>query len=131
MKYISTRTGIEATAQETVFQGLAPDGGLYVPEIGSIRVGLPKFLKYYNNKPEKKDYNFDEVINYLVKYSKIKGDLESIMMAFYFVCKEIKFDKECYNNNEETKFNQKPINVYDEGMGVSSGFTNLFEYILK
>ena len=40
MKYISTRTGIEATAQETVFQGLAPDGGLYVPEIGSIRVGL-------------------------------------------------------------------------------------------
>ena len=91
----------------------------------------PKFLKYYNNKPEKKDYNFDEVINYLVKYSKIKGDLESIMMAFYFVCKEIKFDKECYNNNEETKFNQKPINVYDEGMGVSSGFTNLFEYILK
>ena len=91
----------------------------------------PKFLKYYNNKPEKKDYNFDEVINYLVKYSKIKGELESIMMAFYFVCKEIKFDKECYNNNEETKFNQKPINVYDEGMGVSSGFTNLFEYILK
>ena len=40
MKYISTRTGIEATAQETVFQGLAPDGGLYVPEIGSNRVGL-------------------------------------------------------------------------------------------
>ena len=40
MKYISTRSGIEATAQETVFQGLAPDGGLYVPEIGSIRVGL-------------------------------------------------------------------------------------------
>ena len=40
MKYISTRTGIEATAQETVFQGLAPDGGLYVPEIGSDKVGL-------------------------------------------------------------------------------------------
>ena len=40
MKYISTRTGIEATAQETVFQGLAPDGGLYVPEIGSNRVRL-------------------------------------------------------------------------------------------
>ena len=39
MKYISTRTGIEATAPETVFQGLAPDGGLYVPEIGPNRVG--------------------------------------------------------------------------------------------
>ena len=31
MKYASTRTGVEAGAVETVFQGLAPDGGLYVP----------------------------------------------------------------------------------------------------
>ena len=31
MKYISTRKGITATSAETVFQGLAPDGGLYVP----------------------------------------------------------------------------------------------------
>ena len=52
-------------------------------------------------------------------------------MAFYFVCKEIKFDKDCFDNNEETKFNQKPENVFDEGLAVSSGFTNLFEYILK
>ena len=40
MKYVSTRKGIEATAPETVFQGLAPDGGLYVPVIGSGSVGL-------------------------------------------------------------------------------------------
>ena len=40
MKFISTRRGIEATAPETVFQGLAPDGGLYVPDLGSSRVGL-------------------------------------------------------------------------------------------
>ena len=38
MKYISTRKGIEATGPETVFQGLAPDGGLFVPELGSFRV---------------------------------------------------------------------------------------------
>ena len=31
MKYVSTRKGIPATSAETVFQGLAPDGGLYVP----------------------------------------------------------------------------------------------------
>ena len=31
MKYISTRKGLAATSAETVFQGLAPDGGLYVP----------------------------------------------------------------------------------------------------
>jgi len=31
MKYVSTRKGIAATSAESVFQGLAPDGGLYVP----------------------------------------------------------------------------------------------------
>ena len=32
MKYVSTRKGLSATAPETVFRGLAPDGGLYVPD---------------------------------------------------------------------------------------------------
>ena len=31
MKFVSTRKGFGATSAETVFQGLAPDGGLYVP----------------------------------------------------------------------------------------------------
>lgn len=31
MKFVSTRKGIEATGPESVFQGLAPDGGLFVP----------------------------------------------------------------------------------------------------
>ena len=31
MKFTSTRKGLVATAPETVFQGLAPDGGLYLP----------------------------------------------------------------------------------------------------
>ena len=31
MKFVSTRTGIPATAPESVFQGLAPDGGLFLP----------------------------------------------------------------------------------------------------
>ena len=38
MKYVSTRKGFEATSAETVFQGLAPDGGLYVPQLGSKAV---------------------------------------------------------------------------------------------
>lgn len=33
MKFISTRKGFEATSAESVFQGLAPDGGLYVPAL--------------------------------------------------------------------------------------------------
>ncbi len=31
MTYLSTRTGLSATSAETIFKGLAPDGGLFVP----------------------------------------------------------------------------------------------------
>ena len=47
MKYVSTRTGLEATSAETVFRGLAPDGGLYVPVLA--RAGEPEAR---NQKPE-------------------------------------------------------------------------------
>ena len=51
MKYVSTRKGIEATSAETVFQGLAPDGGLYVPVIGGAAV-LPSGLKTLRDAEE-------------------------------------------------------------------------------
>jgi threonine synthase len=41
MKFVSTRKGIEATGPESVFQGLAPDGGLFVPVLGELRRGGP------------------------------------------------------------------------------------------
>ena len=95
------------------------------------KFGSPNFLNYYKSKPKKKGFCFDETIQYIVNYSKNHTQLESIMMAFYFVCKEIKFDKECYNNDEETRINQKPENVFDDGLAISLGFTNIFEYILR
>ena len=37
MTYVSTRSGLEATSAETVFRGLAPDGGLYLPSsVGKV-----------------------------------------------------------------------------------------------
>lgn len=42
MKFVSTRKGIEATSAESVFQGLAPDGGLYVPVLGGDLPQMPK-----------------------------------------------------------------------------------------
>lgn len=41
MKYVSTRKCFEATGPESVFQGLAPDGGLYVPLLDKPSVNLP------------------------------------------------------------------------------------------
>ena len=40
MNYISTRKGLAATAPEAVFQGLAPDGGLYVPATAAEPVDI-------------------------------------------------------------------------------------------
>ena len=42
MKYVSTRSGLAATSAETVFRGLAPDGGLYVPAEGIWGSGEPE-----------------------------------------------------------------------------------------
>jgi len=39
MKYVSTRKGLTATSAETVFRGLAPDGGLYVPDLAGVQTG--------------------------------------------------------------------------------------------
>ena len=36
MKFVSTRKGIAATSAESVFQGLAPDGGLFVPVLDKV-----------------------------------------------------------------------------------------------
>lgn len=42
MKYVSTRRGLAATSAETIFRGLAPDGGLYVPALdGGVKLANP------------------------------------------------------------------------------------------
>ena len=37
MKFVSTRKGIEASSAESVFQGLASDGGLFVPTLKDVK----------------------------------------------------------------------------------------------
>ena len=110
----------------------------------------PSFQKYYTNKPKKRYSKFEEVCDYIINYRKNHSELESVMMAFYFVCHEIKYDNsflkknlDIKNNNENINMNnqqekniniknfQKPDVVYRKGKAISLGFTNLFEYILK
>ena len=45
MTYVSTRKGLTATSAESVFQGLAPDGGLYVPRAAGLVAGDLSGLK--------------------------------------------------------------------------------------
>ena len=107
------------------------------------------FQKYYSMKPKKKFAKFEEVIEYIVNYRKTHSELESVLMAFYFVTHEIKYDNSYQiknnnenvdnmnnnNKNEKKTFNkknsQRPDIVYKKGKALSLGFTNIFEYILK
>ncbi len=41
MQYVSTRNGLKATSAESVFRGLAPDGGLYVPLLADAKALCP------------------------------------------------------------------------------------------
>ena len=47
MKFVSTRKGFEATSAESVFQGLAPDGGLYVPSSVKADASLYIIFVYF------------------------------------------------------------------------------------
>ena len=103
------------------------------------------FQKYYASRPPKRLSKFEEVCEYIINYRKNHSELESAMMAFYFVCHEIKYDSFYYkknnnvninnNQNKKTSFNvknfQRPDLIYRKGKALSLGFTNLFEYILK
>ena len=104
----------------------------------------PSFQKYYENRPQKRTSKFEEICDYIINYRKNHSELESVMMAFYFVCHEIKYDSSFLkknnkdnpnNNNQNKKVNiknfQKPESIYRKGKAISLGFTNLFEYILK
>ena len=105
------------------------------------------FQKYYAMRPKKKYSKFEDIIDYIVNYRKNHSELEAVMMAFYFVTHEIKYDNsykykskdniEHNNNNKNNKKNtnsknfQRPDLVYKKGKALSLGYTNIFEYILK
>ena len=64
------------------------------------------FQKYYNNRPQKKTSNINDVCDYIVKFSKTHSELESVMMAFYFVSHEIKYDNNYFKVDENENENE-------------------------
>ena len=102
------------------------------------------FQKYYSTRPQRKTAEINEVCDYIIKFRKTHSELESAMMAFYFVCHEIKYDGNYFQliNSENNvikkqkkiknlRVSQKPENVFKKGRALSTGFTNLFELLLK
>ena len=71
------------------------------------------FQKYYANRPQKRYSKFEEIVDYIINYRKNHSELESVMMAFYFVCHEIKYDcsylkkNNAFENENNNKKNKK------------------------
>ena len=86
-----------------------------------------KFQKYYSMRPSKKK-KFAEISDYIISYGKTHTELEAVMMVFYFVCHEIKYDS---NPNLNNKNRNKVEFIYQKGKANSLGFTIIFEYFLK
>ena len=90
------------------------------------------FQNYYKKRPKKKVATFETMTDYIVNYRKKSSELEAVMMAFYFLCHEIKYLKNNENiTNKNLNSTQKPEYIYEAKKALSIGFTNFFEYFLK
>ena len=86
MKYVATRKGFEATSAETVFRGLAPDGGLYVPD------HIPTL-----------DKSIDELAK--LEYREVAYEVMKLFLTDYTE-EEL---KNCINNAYDSKFDTDVI----------------------
>ena len=91
-----------------------------------------KFKKVYNQTPKRNNSSFEDFCDFILRYSKKHTVLNAIILTYYYICHEIKYD---YDFNERTDYNfktsQQPETVFNNGLALSIGYTNLFEYILK
>ena len=90
-----------------------------------------KFKKVYDKCPKRNDSNFEDLCEYILNYSKKNTILKAILLSFYFICHEIKYDYDFKEREEDYKTSQKAENVYESGLALSLGFTNILEAILK
>jgi hypothetical protein len=90
-----------------------------------------KFQKVYEKCPRRNDSTFEDLCDYIISYSKKNTILKAILLSYYFICHEIKYDYDFKEREEDYKTSQKAENVYENGLALSQGFTNIFEAILK
>jgi len=93
-----------------------------------------KFKKVYEKCPKRNESTLDDFCDYIVNYSKKNTVISAIFLAYYYICHEIKYDydyKEKFEDFKEFKIAQQAENVYESGLGLSLGFSNIFETILK
>ena len=91
-----------------------------------------KFKKFYKlNVLKKKNLNFEEISEKIIKFSKKNTQLEGIMMAYFFICHYINYDYNYLERSEDYKKSQSIDVIFKYKRALSLGFTNLFENFMK
>ena len=90
-----------------------------------------EFQTIYKKCPKRNESTFEDLCDYILNYSKKNSIINAILLSFYYICHEIKYDYDFKERDEDFKRAQKPENVFENGLALSLGFTNIFEAILK
>ena len=72
------------------------------------------------------------LLNYLVKYYKRKhSSLDALMLGYYWVCHEIRYDTHFSERTVDFKKSQQVEEVYSSGLALILSFCNIMEAIFK
>ena len=90
-----------------------------------------RFKKFFKSLSKIKNIKFEDIIQNIEKYSVKYSQLEGIMLSYYFICHTIKYDYKFSESSVNYKKAQSIETVIKNKKGLSLGFTNLFEALMK
>ena len=90
-----------------------------------------RFKKFFKSLSKIKNIKFEDIIQKIEKYSVKYSQLEGIMLSYYFICHTIKYDYKFSESSVNYKKAQSIETVIKNKKGLSLGFTNLFEALMK
>ena len=90
-----------------------------------------RFKKFFKSLSKIKNIKFEDINQKIEKYSVKYSQLEGIMLSYYFICHTIKYDYKFSESSVNYKKAQSIETVIKNKKGLSLGFTNLFEALMK
>lgn len=87
-----------------------------------------RFEKYFKERPPRKTSTLKAITDYITSYYGPKGDIETFVMIFYYICHEITYDVNGEANGHNNSYHQSAEAVIRNGVALDEGFSNLFEH---
>ena len=114
-------------------------------------INSESFIKYYQNRPKGTKVGLENILDYIINFTKNHNELESVLLVYYFICNDIKYYskesldnlKEKYKNKSESSifsdthffeegYVPKPNELFLKGIALNPNFfSNIFEFFLR